>query len=165
MIRETTNKTRKTQNSTCAICVAAPAIPVNPKIAAINAMTKNPIAQLNISPPYYSLFSITTLPHLSRLQFHFSCLPLSTLIPFYGPTENFLSAVTPLFGIFCTEQTKNSIMGFSDNIVVLAEDGYEQSHIVGDAVCRYSQIGLCVHEKSVARGRIFYQSPLRDSQL
>ena len=45
LISETTNSIRKIKNSTCAIDAAPLAIPPNPKIAAIIAMTKNTAAQ------------------------------------------------------------------------------------------------------------------------
>ena len=44
----TKNSTKKTTNRICAIQVAVPAMPPNPKTAAINAMIKNVTAQLNM---------------------------------------------------------------------------------------------------------------------
>jgi hypothetical protein len=46
--REIANRTRNTKKSICAILLAAPAIPVKPKIAAIRAIIKKAIDQLNI---------------------------------------------------------------------------------------------------------------------
>jgi len=47
-IREITKITKKTTNKIFAIPAAAPAIPLKPKKAAINAKTRKAIAQLNI---------------------------------------------------------------------------------------------------------------------
>ena len=44
-----TNSTRNTKNNICAIELAVPAIPPKPKTAAINAITKNVSAQLNMT--------------------------------------------------------------------------------------------------------------------
>src|ERR687888_2496311 len=55
MTSDTTNAIRNSQNRTCAIPAAAPAIPVKPKIAAMIATMKNPIAQLSIEPPTVAL--------------------------------------------------------------------------------------------------------------
>src|SRR6266404_938281 len=48
MTRDTTNAIRNNQNSTCAIPAAVPAMPVKPKIAAMIATMKKPIAQPSI---------------------------------------------------------------------------------------------------------------------
>jgi hypothetical protein len=42
------NSTRNTKNNTCAIELAVPAIPPKPSTAAIKAITRNVIAQLNM---------------------------------------------------------------------------------------------------------------------
>jgi hypothetical protein len=42
------NNTRNTKNNTCAIELAVPAIPPKPSTAAIKAITKKVIAQLNM---------------------------------------------------------------------------------------------------------------------
>src|SRR2546421_9177845 len=55
MTRDTTNAIRNSQNRTFAIPAAAPAMPVKPKIAAMIATMKNPIAQLSIKPPTVGL--------------------------------------------------------------------------------------------------------------
>src|SRR5919197_6483936 len=55
MTSDTTNAIRNSQNRTCAIPAAAPAMPVKPKIAAMIATMKNPIAQLSIEPPTVAL--------------------------------------------------------------------------------------------------------------
>src|ERR671937_596402 len=55
MTSDTTNAIRNSQNRTCAIPAAAPAMPVKPRIAAMIATMKNPIAQLSIEPPTVAL--------------------------------------------------------------------------------------------------------------
>jgi hypothetical protein len=59
-IKITTAKIMKTKNKILAICMAEPAIPVNPNTAATIAITKNITAQFNI---YSSLLSLDhTIP-------------------------------------------------------------------------------------------------------
>jgi hypothetical protein len=48
-IKDARNKTRKITNSTCAIPIAVPATPPNPKKPATKAMIRNMIVQYNIS--------------------------------------------------------------------------------------------------------------------
>ena len=48
-IRDSTNNTINTKNNILAIPAEAPAIPLNPKIPAINAIIMNVIVQRNIS--------------------------------------------------------------------------------------------------------------------
>src|SRR5919109_1682054 len=51
MTSDTMNAIRNRKNRTFAIPAAAPAMPVKPRIAAMIATMKNPIAQLSIEPP------------------------------------------------------------------------------------------------------------------
>jgi hypothetical protein len=56
VIKLTTKRTKKTTKSIQAIFEAVPARPLKPETAAISAITKNVIAQLNIMrPPYKNI--------------------------------------------------------------------------------------------------------------
>src|ERR1700693_643936 len=76
-INEITNRTKKTKNKTLAIPAAAISTPVNPKIDAIKAMTRNTTEQKSIqaSPECFfdELKQLTCYPSPPRVRRHPYC--------------------------------------------------------------------------------------------